>query len=173
MIVNIDRTKSRWNNCQSRNVPPQTTRVKRRRAQRRSRCWHRTRRWRRVTLSCPTNMCRATKLSIVWLMYAAPFCCFLFVHFCCCCCCCCCCFQQALHVRAVKRQKFSRHRPEHPDADIDYINNRNKEFNKKICKLKKKKKKCFPVFLNNFFALFFSLSFFHYSTSFWSIYYWN
>lgn len=38
----------------------------------------------------------------------------------------------ALHVRAVKRQKFSRHRPEHPDADIDYINNRNKEFNKKI-----------------------------------------
>jgi len=33
---------------------------------------------------------------------------------------------------AEKRNKFSRRRPEHPEADVDYINDRNKHFNKKI-----------------------------------------
>jgi pre-mRNA-splicing factor SYF2 len=39
-----------------------------------------------------------------------------------------------LHASAEKRAQFSRRRTEHEEADVDYINSKNKIFNKKIAK---------------------------------------
>lgn len=39
-----------------------------------------------------------------------------------------------LHASAEKRAQFSRRRTEHEEADVDYINSKNKTFNKKLAK---------------------------------------
>jgi pre-mRNA-splicing factor SYF2 len=40
----------------------------------------------------------------------------------------------SLHASAEKRSQFSRRRTEHEEADVDYINEKNKIFNKKLAK---------------------------------------